>query len=253
MTRRVDATIQARMGSSRLPGKTLADIAGRPMLAWQIDRVRECLLIDRIIVATSEKAANDPIAELAAAMGVDCFRGSEEDVLGRVADALRFFEVDIHVELQGDNPMPDPLLVDAVVGFFMKHQTEFDCVTNALKTTYPPGSEVSVYPAHILLDLDDRVTDPDLREHVGVHIYQRPEEYRIKNLEAPSWLHAPEIHLEVDTSEDLELVRRVFDHFLPENPVFGLRQAIEFVRSEGLSDLNREVERRWRKYRKEEV
>lgn len=253
MTRRVDATIQARMGSSRLPGKTLADIAGRPMLAWQIDRVRECLLVDNIIIATSENGADDPIADLAVEMGVDCFRGSEEDVLGRVAGALRHFEVDIHVELQGDNPIPDPLLVDVVIGYYLKHERDFDCVTNALKTTFPPGAEVSVYPSAILLDLDARIEDSNLREHVGLHIHQRTDNYRIKNLEAPPWLSAPEIHLEVDTFEDLELLRRVFEHFLPENPLFGLRQAIEFVREEGLMELNRDVERRWKKYRQDGV
>jgi spore coat polysaccharide biosynthesis protein SpsF len=247
----IDATIQARMGSSRLPGKVLKPILGRPILALLIERLQQSMLLDRIIVATSTAPADNEIERLATEVGVDCFRGSEDDVLGRVVGALTKFDVDVHVEFQGDNMLPDPLLIDAIIGYYLKHSSECDYVTNGLKTTYPPGTEVSVYPARVLIDAERLATDASLREHVGIHIHQRPDRYRVCNLEAPPWLHRPELHLEIDTDEDFEVVRTVYEHFYPHNPGFSLAQVIEFADRTGLAERNRAVERRWRAFRRD--
>ncbi len=239
------------MGSSRLPGKSLRPILGKPMLAYQIERLQRSMLLDRIIVATSVHPRDDAIAELAHTLGIECFRGSEDDVLGRVAGALRQFDVEIHAEFQGDNPMPDPMLVDSVIGYYLKNADRYDYVTNGLRTTYPPGAEVTVYPARILLEAERSAVDPAAREHVGPHIYDRPDRYRIFNLEAPPWLRAPDVHLEVDTEEDFEVVSRVFEHFCPANPGFTMMQAVEFARSEGLDEINKNVHRRWQEFRRD--
>lgn len=240
------------MSSSRLSGKVLRPIVGKPMLALQIERIRRSLLIDEVILATSKAPENDALEALAADIGIPCFRGAEDDVLSRIAGALRAFDVELHVEFMGDNPIPDPGLIDAVIGVYLKHQGAYDYVTNALTTTYPPGAEVSVYPASIVLDCDARVTDSAAREHVGIHIYQHPERYRILNLEAPSWLRYPDVHLEVDTQEDFEVVRAVYEQFYPGNPGFSLQQAVEFAVASGLAERNRRVERRWRAFRLDE-
>jgi len=250
---RIDATIQARTGSTRLPGKVLKPILGKPMLALQIERIRQSRLIDRIILATSTTPQDDALEQLATDLDIECFRGSESDVLGRVVGALKAFSVDLHVEFQGDNPMPDPLLVDSIIGFYLKHAGEYDYVTNALKTTYPPGAEVSVYPAAVLIEAEEQATDFKLREHVGIHIYQHPERFRICNLAAPPWLSCPDLHVEVDTEEDFRVVSRIFEHFYPRNPGFSLAQVIEFAEAEGLIALNKDVERRWRVFRKDEA
>jgi spore coat polysaccharide biosynthesis protein SpsF len=246
---RITATIQARLGSSRLPGKVLLPILGRPMLARQVERIRQSRLIDHIVIATSTSAANDPLEALARELGIGCFRGSEDDVLGRVVGALRSVAADLHVEFQGDNPIPDAHLVDAIIGFYLKYRGDYDYVTNALKTTYPPGAEVSVYPATVLYDAERHATDQQLREHVGIHIYQHPERYRIHNLEAPPWLHHPDLHFEVDTDEDFEVVRAVFEALYPSNPGFSLDQAIAFALQSGIAERNKDVERRWRAFR----
>lgn len=240
------------MASSRLPGKSLADIEGSPLLSRMVARLRQSLLLDRIVIATTSEPQDDPIAELADELGLDCFRGSEDDVLGRVLGALDYFDVDLHAEFQGDNPLPDPLLIDAVIGFYLKNQDRFDYVTNALRTTFPPGAEVAVYPAAVLRRAEIYVEDLQLREHVGIHIYQRPDLFRIHNIEAPPWLRAPHVHIEVDTAEDLELVRRVYRHFLPKREVFGLGEILEFVQREGLVELNSSIERRWRSFRNDQ-
>lgn len=252
MSIRVDATIQARFGSTRLPGKVLLPVAGRPLLARIIERVKQSRLIDRIIVATSDNNSDDAIERLAAEEQVLCFRGSEEDVLSRVCGALNAYQVDVHVELQGDNALPDPLLIDSVVGYFLKYRGEVDYVSTALKTTFPPGTEVSVYAAETLYTADREWRQENAREHVGPHIYKRPDLFRCVGIEAPSWLREPEMHFEVDAIEDYEVVQRLYDHFLPANPGFGLAEAITFARASAIHFANKDVPRRWRAYRQDE-
>jgi spore coat polysaccharide biosynthesis protein SpsF len=248
---RIDATIQARMGSTRLPGKVLAHAAGKPLLELQVERIRRSWLIDRVIIATTELPADDAIEALAETMGVACFRGSVDDVLGRVTSALRTFDVDLHVEFQGDSPLPDSFLIDAMIGVYLKHAGDVDYVTNALKTTFPPGQEVSVYRAATLFEAEKLVEDDSLREHVGIHIYRRPDRFRIHNVEAPAGLRVPELHLEVDTAADLEVIRRIYDHFYSRDPEFGLREILEFASEVGLDELNRNEPRRWREFRQD--
>lgn len=249
---KIAATVQARMGSSRLPGKVLKTIVGKPMLALQIERIQHSMLIDEVIIATSVEKQDDPIEELTGKIGVQCYRGSEENVLSRIVGALKAFQVGINVEFMGDNPIPDPLLVDAVIGYYLKHADEYDYVTNALKTTYPPGAEVYVYPTEILFDAESKVTDPALREHVGLHIYQHPERYHICNLEAPPWFHYPDLHLEVDVQEDFEVISAIYEHFYPHNPGFSLAQVIDFMNANPeLAAKNRHVERRWKELRQD--
>ena len=249
---RIAATVQARMGSSRLPGKVLKTIVGKPMLALQVERIQRSLLIDKVIIATSTEKQDDVIERLASDIGVQCFRGSENDVLSRIVGALKAFEVDINVEFMGDNPMPDPMLVDSVIGFYLKHADRYDFVTNSLKTTYPPGAEVSVHPSQVLYDADNLTVDSPERQHVSIHIWQRPERFRICNLEAPAWFHYPKLFLEVDTETDFEVVSAIYEHFYPENPGFGLAQVIDFMNANpGLASRNSQVERRWKAYRQD--
>jgi len=249
---KIDATIQARMASTRLPGKVLMPIVGKPMLALQIERIQQCKLLDRIIISTSRNPQDDAIEELATELDVECFRGSEEDVLSRVVNTLKTYSVEIHVEFQGDNPIPDPLLVDSIVGYYLKNYGKYDYVTNALKTTYPPGTEVYVYHSKILYDAARYLIEPNLREHVGIHIHRHPDRYRIFNLEAPPWFYYPDLHLEVDTQEDLEVITAIYEHFYPTNPGFNLAQVIDFINSNpDLANHNRNIERRWKRFHQE--
>ena len=251
---KIGATIQARMGSTRLPDKVLKNIVGKPMLALQVERIRQSRLIDEVIIATTIKPQDDSIEKLAKEIGVSCFRGSEDDVISRIVETLKAYNVDINVEFMGDNPIPDPMLIDSIIGFYLKNADKYDYVTNALKTTYPPGAEVFVYPSKVLYDAEARISEPSLREHVGIHIYQHPERYRICNLEAPSWLHYPDIHLEVDTQEDFEVISAIYEHFYKHNPGFCLLQVIDFIKANPkLGDHNVDVERRWKAYRQDDI
>lgn len=248
---KISATIQARMGSSRFPGKVLAPILGKPMLELQLERIRQSRLIDEIIVATSTKAQDDGIERLARKAGALCHRGSEGDVLGRVIGAFKQYRVELNVEFMGDSPLPDAALVDAFLGYFLKHAASCDYLTNRLKTTYPPGAEITIYPASLLIRSEAEAVKPEHREHVGLHIYTTPG-YRVCNLEAPPGLRAPDLYLLVDEPEDLEVIRAIYERFYPGNPGFTLAQVIAFLQEHPeLAQRNQGIERRWRIYRQD--
>jgi len=247
----VDATIQARTGSSRLPNKVLKPVLGKALLQHQIERIQRASTINRVVLATSDLAQDDPLEDLAHSMGILCFRGSETDVISRVCGALEKFEIDIHAEFQGDNAIPDPAVIDFVVGYFLEHSEKFDYVTNALKTTYPPGLEVSVYPSRILFDANLRASNSEHREYVGFHINQHPDVYRLKNIEAPAAISRPDLHLEVDTEEDFLLVSHIYEHFASQ-PNFTIEDIVAYTDAHPhLTQSNSGIERRWKQYRQE--
>jgi spore coat polysaccharide biosynthesis protein SpsF len=244
---KIAATIQARTGSSRLPNKVMLPIVGKPMLSLQVERIQRSLLVDEIIIATSTNPNDNVIEDLARRLGISCFRGSEEDILDRIVGALRHFKVDVNVDFCGDCPLVDPAIMDSVLGYYLKHQAIYDYVGTGLKTTFPPGLDIVVYPASILYDLAELTEDRSL---VAVQIRSRPDRYRTCNLEAPPWYHYPDLHLEVDTIEDFRVVTAIYEALYPSNPNFLLPHIVEFMRhNPALAESNRNIPRRWKKFR----
>jgi spore coat polysaccharide biosynthesis protein SpsF len=248
----ITASIQARLGSSRLPGKVLSDICGKPMLLWQVDRLKRSRLVDRVVVATSTNPLDNEIEAFCKHHRIDCYRGSENDVLGRVASLVRDLKVELHVECYGDSPLIDPQIVDEFIGYYFKWHGQFDYLSSAIKTTYPPGLEVTLYAGDVLVKTDNLVTlDDPMREHVGYNITRFPEEFRQCSLEAPPWFQQPHIYLEVDTLEDLEFMRSVVGYFV--NRVqshFALSEILAMLRDHpDLPKENETVERRWKALR----
>jgi spore coat polysaccharide biosynthesis protein SpsF (cytidylyltransferase family) len=246
---KIAATIQARTGSTRLPNKVLLPILGVPMLARQVERIRKSFLVDEVIIATSTNLRDDPIASLAQEIGVSCFRGSEEKVLDRIVGALQQFQVDVNVECYGDCPLPDPALMDAIIGIYLKCQGTCDYVETGLKTTFPPGLDVMVYPARVLYDVAKITED---REHGAVNIRSRPERYRTRNVEAPGRFRYPEYHLEVDTPKDFDVITTIYEELYPSNPDFSLLHIIEFLKDHpSVAEQNRYEHRLWKAFRTE--
>lgn len=251
---KVSATIQARTGSQRLPEKVLLPILGDPMIARQIERIRKMRLIDEVIIATTTNPADDRIEDLAHKLGVACFRGSEDLVLDRVIEALKFFSVDAHVSFSGDCPLLDPTIVDSVVEVYLENKDVYDFVCTGLTTTFPAGLDVTVYSAEVLYDVDRLVTNPAEREHVGVHIKSRPKRYRILNIQAPPRYRHPDLFLEVDSAEDFEVVRVIYEALYPTNPDFQLPDIVNFMNENPvLAESNRDVQRRWKEFRSEDA
>lgn len=245
----VAAVINVRMGSTRLPGKVLRNICGRPLLGYLLARLRGARTVQRLVVATSQLAQNDPIAAFCAAAGVQCFRGSEDDVLARTLGALRAAGAEVGVVVYGDGPLVDPLIVDRVVDAYLHSVTQFDFVGNDLSTSYPPGMEAEAFAVAALADAAARCADPGVREHGTLYIRSNPRRYRLLNLEAPAPLRRPELELEVDTEVDLQVMTRILEYFGARLD-FTLSDIIEFLDAHpGVADLNRAVQRRWRAYR----
>lgn len=204
---RTVASIEARMGSSRLPGKVLMDIGGRPALAMMIDRLRGCAMLDDIIVATSTAPGDDAIADWATGAGVRVWRGSEDDVLQRVADTHVAVGSEVIVELTGDCPLIDPQLVDLAVESF--HANACDVVSTAHSGTYPSGTDVQVFRAADLAEVAATISDPAVREHVSLHFYENPARYRVIHLIALPRYRREGLRLDLDYPEDLETIRQI--------------------------------------------
>jgi len=241
---RIVASIEARMTSSRLPGKVLADLAGEPALTRLYQRLAKSQKIDGIILATTINATDDPLAEWAAQQGIDVYRGSEVDVLDRVVKAQQQMNSDIVVEICGDTPLLDPDIIDQAVELFLEGNG--DVITTSRKETFPQGIDVEVFSLYNLEEVAATVQDPAVREHVSLYFYDHPERYRIYDLIAPRELFFPDQRLQVDYPEDLELVRKIYTRLLPiYGPDFTTRDIITLLQQEpSLGTINAHCEER---------
>lgn len=218
------------MGSSRLPGKVLKDIAGRPALTRLLSRLRLCDTLDDVVVATSTSPADDAVEIWAKAEGVACYRGSEDDVLQRVAEAHQKMNSDIVVEITGDCILTDPEVVDIGVTTFLSN--EVDYVSNVVRPAYPTGICVQVFATNQLLDVANRIHDTAVREHVSLYFYEHPEIYKIIHLFPPRRWWAPELRLCLDYPEDLELNRAIYERLQPQyGDAFGIDEIIRLLRT----------------------
>jgi len=242
------------MGSTRLPGKIMMDLMGKPVLQRLFERAKRSRLLDEIVVATSVGPKDDIIEGFCESTGISCFRGDEEDVLSRILGALKNHGADVGVELFGDCPLIDPGIIDQHVSFFLDNLGKYDFVGNDLKSTYPAGTEVEVYSVAALQDAASRTDDPEIREHGTLFIRQHPELYRLYNIEAPDELRYPEMEIELDTEEDLQVIEAIFKHFLDRGkPNFNTYDVVEFMlNNPQIQAINQKVERRWKQYRKDD-
>lgn len=233
-------TIEARMGSTRLPGKVMRPILGRPMLARMIERLRRVRRADAIVVATTTSPADQAIVDLTEELGVGVFRGSEDDVLARVLGAARAFGADLIVETTADCPLIDPQVIDQLIQTFLTNDVDY--CANVLAPTYPRGLDAQVFPTRVLAEVAELTTDPADREHVSLYIYQHPERYRLLNVASGLDEAASRPRLTVDTPADYELVTRVYHKLYPARPAFGLADILAlFQREPELATLNQHV------------
>lgn len=223
--RPVVAIVQARMTSTRLPGKVLMPIAGRPMLSWQLERMRRARSLDRIVIATTTLASDDPVVALCEAEGCDVTRGSEADVLSRYVDAARQYGAATVVRLTADCPLMDPALIDLAVQRFV--QTGCDYLSNMLAPSYPYGLAVEVMKAQALLAAGAEALDPQEREHVTPFIYWRAQCFRLESLAmSPDLSHH---RWTVDTPQDFELVSRILTALYPQRHDFAIADVLALL------------------------
>lgn len=217
--------VQARMTSTRLPGKVLLPLAGEPMLVRLLERLRRVQRAHGLVIATTTNATDDAIAALCAQRGVPCHRGSEHDVLSRYAEAARLHGADAVVRITSDCPLIDPVLIDQLIATFEAGDNDY--VSNMLPPTWPYGMAVEVFSAAALAQAHAEATQAAEREHVTPFIYWHPERYRLRNVASP--VDLSHHRWTVDTPEDYELVRRLFDHLMPTHPQFTLADVLALL------------------------
>lgn len=199
---RVVAIVQARMGSTRLPGKVMADVAGRPMLHLLLERLQLAEEQDEIVVATGDRPENRPILDLAAELGVQTFVGSEENVLSRILEAARHAEADLVVRVTGDNPLTEPRLMDRLVR--ARRDTGDDLV---LAEGAVDGTETEVTTVRALERAQKLATGSAHREHVTLVMKERSDAFAVLRVDAPEEISRPDLTIDVDTPTDLERLR----------------------------------------------
>jgi len=244
MSGRVVGIVQARMGSTRLPGKVLLDIAGRPMLARVMHRLGQAASLDARAVATSYLAQDDPIAELCLREHYRCFRGEPHDLLDRYYRAALELEAEVVVRVTADCPLLDPELVDQTVQAFQEADPPADFAANRLprRRTYPIGLDTEVCSRSALEQAWREAVEPHQREHVMPFLYEHPERFRLLLLDADGDLG--DLRWTVDTPEDLTFVREVYSRMAPRED-FGWLEVLQLVRAHPqVAALNAHVEHR---------
>ena len=230
--------LQARVSSSRLPEKVLKPILGRPMLLYQLDRVRRARSLDALVVATSTDPTDDPIEALCASAGVACFRGSLDDVLDRFYQSAIALRPRAVVRLTGDCPLVDPVLIDRIVEFFGTDHFDF-VITDQ---TFPEGLDVEIVRFDALERAWKEATLPSDREHVTLMIRRQPDRFRIGRY--PSEADRSHMRWTVDEPEDFELVRRIVEALYPHNPAFTTRDVLDLLAAQPeLLKLNQGIRR----------
>ncbi|MDD2818502.1 MAG: glycosyltransferase family protein [Candidatus Nanopelagicales bacterium] len=229
------AIVQARMSSTRFPGKVLADLAGAPMIIRQLERLRRSAAIDQIVVATSTDPSDDSLVDLLIKEQIPVVRGSLDDVLERFVQVLDEYPSETVVRITGDCPLISPEVMDDVIAFFFNSKADY--ASNTMNPTFPDGLDVEVVRAKVLRAIHEISTDGAEREHVTLGIYRRPETFTIANFEGRD--DTSELRWTVDTPEDLNFVRGVFAELYPMNPQFELAEIHEYLQRH--PDRNRTV------------
>ena len=220
------AILQARMSSSRLPGKVLAPILGVPMIGRQVERLRRSRRIDRLTVATSVHPSDDDLAAWCEGAGLSVFRGPLDDVLDRFCGVLTDFpQTSTVVRLTADCPLASPQVIDKVIEHFRSSHADY--VSNTMSPTYPDGLDVEAVKAEVLRKVAQLSTDAVEREHVTLGVYRRPELFTIENVE--NEIDLSDLRWTVDTKEDFEFIQKIYEDLYPKNPNFDMDSVLDYL------------------------
>jgi len=234
--------IQARMGSTRFPGKVLKEISGRPMLWYLYERMTFSKLIDKVVIATADTESCKPIVQFAEQNSIGYHAGSEQDLVDRLYQTASKFNGDIIVRITGDCPLVDPRVVDRVIKHYMDNRDRYDYVSNIIKPTYPDGLDVGIIPFATLEGMWKGVKDPFWREWVASYIIEHPEIYRIGNVENEKDLSY--LRWTVDYEEDFIFVRHIYDKLYREKKNFSMEDILALLdREPWIGKLNSKYSR----------
>jgi spore coat polysaccharide biosynthesis protein SpsF len=236
---RTVAIIQARMGSTRLPGKVLKDVVGQTVLARVVQRTQKCRLVDQVVVATSSASSDNAIVDACDRLCVPCFCGSELDVLDRFLQAAETYSASTCVRITADCPLIDPEVSDHIVSRFVRSAPPVDYASNKIPQSYPRGLDTEVFTVDALRRAHRLATHDYERSHVTIYMYEHPARFRL--LSIVSDVDRADWRWTVDTPEDLEFVRAIYERLGPSGD-FGWRDVIGLLEREpSLREMNSHV------------
>ena len=226
----VVTVVQARTGSTRLPNKVLRPLAGAPLLARMVERVRAAAHAGVVVVATTTAPSDDPIAALCRTEGFLCFRGDPLDLLDRHYRAGLAHGATAVVKIPSDCPLIDPAIIDRVLGFYLDHAAGFDFVSNLHPASYPDGNDVEVMTLEALATAWREATRPLEREHTTPYLWENSDRFRLGNVLWETGRDYSKSHRwTIDYEEDYQFIRAVYDALYPVNPRFGLGDILAYV------------------------
>ena len=238
------AIIQARMGSTRLPGKVLREICERAMVLHVIDRVKRVENINAVCLASTDSSADDLLESLVCRQSdVSIYRGSEDDVLDRYYQAAVMMEADVIIRITADCPLISPQVINQVLDAYLENPNEVDYVSNTLERSFPHGLDCEIISMETLrLAHQEAVETPD-REHVMPFLWRQPERFRLKNVAHDKDLS--HYRWTVDTPDDMQLVQKIYQHLYPQNNFFEWQDACALIEDhpEWL-DINAEIQQK---------
>ncbi len=242
---KIVCTIEARMNASRLPGKMMLPLAGKPVIERVIDRIRPSKYVDEIIVASTEHPLDDLLEYACKLSKCLCYRGSEEDVMSRVLEAAETVDGDLIVEINGDCPMIDPRHIDQVIAAFFSGEFDYASNLTALGSGFPDGMDVQVFPVSILREVSGYITDPVARSHVSYPIYSQPERYRCVTCHAEGDLVWPELELLLDEKDDYILLDTLYRRLTENSSAFTAEDVVRYLRQhQDLLTITNQVKRK---------
>ena len=241
MSKKVGCIIEARMGSSRLPGKVLKKINNKTVIELLIERVKKVKQIEKIVIATSTNEKDDILENYCRENKIDFFRGSEEDVMSRVLKCAKFHEIQTIVEITSDCPLIDPIIISQILNCYIYNNVDY--VGNSNIRSYPDGMDVQIFSYEILKDSYKKCKTKLEKEHVTLHI-RKSNEYSKIDVIAPNKYFFPKLGLTLDEEEDYLLINKIFEHF--NHNEFGLDEILELLlKSENkFLEINNRVKRK---------
>ncbi len=220
--KKVEIYVQARMGSTRLPGKVVKEVLGRPLLSYLLERLKRVSLAQTIYVLTTQSSEDDVIIKECRDEKVPVFRGSSEDVLSRYYLLACERKPDAIVRITADCPLIDPAIIDSVIKAFLEEKVDY--ASNTIHYTYPRGMDVEVFSFKALERAYKEAMQASEKEHVTLYMYRHPELFQVKNVAGLKKYSS--LRLTVDTQEDFELIKRLLEELYPKKPSFTLEDII---------------------------
>lgn len=238
--------VQARMGSTRLPGKVMKQLNNKPMLEHIINRLQAVEMIDLIVIATTQESKDKMISDFAKEHQIECYRGSTEDVLDRYYQAAKVYNADVIVRITADDPLKDPYLINEMLLEYIDNSEKYDYLSNTIVPTFPIGIDAEIFSFKALEKAWFEAEDQPYREHVTPYIWNNSDIFSLKNI-----IHKGDdlstLRWTVDTQKDFEFVEAIYAHLYKEGEIFSMEDILELLKTHPeIQKINEEVsQKKW--------